>query len=367
MPTIIYKSSTPQRVDKYLSVEYPDFSRRYFQDGLSSEAVLINKDKKKSSYKLKEGDKIEINLSLELPEAITELPADKRIKFESSPSRAGAPALGGLDDQTMAVEVVAKYPDFFIINKPVGLIVHPSVFDIRNQSIPPTLAGGLLSLDKNLRKVGEDRDGEFDITRPGIVHRLDKDTSGLMIVPRTQEAFVEFKRQFKSREVSKTYLALCWNMQTQKDKLKLADGGRIKYKSIDRLIGKSKNDHTKQSTNQNPRYLVNPKESETLYAMIQSGQFPCNYRVNNTNKQAVPLALIQAKPKTGRKHQVRVHLSSVGLPLVGDKKYTSKLLKNCNKNFKHHLLHAHKLQFTYQGEKYSFTSDLPKHFEELIG
>jgi len=188
-----------------------------------------------------------------------------------------------------------------------------------------------------------------------------------MIVPRTQEAFVEFKRQFKSREVSKTYLALCWNMQTQKDKLKLADGGRIKYKSIDRLIGKSKNDHTKQSTNQNPRYLVNPKESETLYAMIQSGQFPCNYRVNNTNKQAVPLALIQAKPKTGRKHQVRVHLSSVGLPLVGDKKYTSKLLKNCNKNFKHHLLHAHKLQFTYQGEKYSFTSDLPKHFEELIG
>ena len=345
MSTITYESSTPQRVDKYLSVEYPDFSRRYFQDGIKSGEVLVNKNERSPSYKLKEGDKIEINLSLELPEKITVLPANEDVK----------------------IEVIAKYPDFFIINKPVGLIVHPSVFDIRNQSIPPTLAGGLLALDENLRKVGENREGEFDITRPGIVHRLDKDTSGLMIIPRTQEAFIEFKSQFKSREISKIYLALCWNMQTQKDKLKLSDTGKIKYKKLSRPIGKSKNEHTKQSTNQNPRYLINPKEAETLYAMVQSGQFPCTYRINNTNKQAVPLALIQAKPKTGRKHQVRVHLSSVGLPLVGDKKYTSKLLKNCNKNFKHHLLHAHKLQFTYQGEKYSFTSDLPKYFEELIG
>lgn len=363
--------SKKKRVDKYLAEKYPDFSRRYFQDGLKDEKVLVNGTKKLSSYKLKEGDEIEINLSLKRSEKIVELPINKKVEFE----------------------IVAKYPDFFIINKPVGLIVHPSIFDVQNNSIPPTLAGGLLALDKNLKNVGEDildsrgtskalllkwnemerkarlltsRSIRKDITRPGIVHRLDKDTSGLMIIPRTQKVFKEFKRQFKNQEVSKTYVALCWNMQTQKDKLKLSSANKIKYSKITRLIGKSKNEHTKQSTNKNPKYLINPKEATTLYAMIQAGQFPCNYRVNNINKEAVPLALIQAKPQTGRKHQVRVHLSSVGLPLVGDKKYTSKVLKNCNKNFKHHLLHAYKLNFIYQGKKYSFTSDLPKYFEELM-
>jgi 23S rRNA pseudouridine1911/1915/1917 synthase len=334
-----YKKSAPQRVDKYLAEKYPTFSRRYFQIGLKEEKKLVNGNKKSPSYKLKEGDEIEIKLSLEKPVEVVELPANNKIK----------------------IEIIEKYPDFFIINKQVGLAVHPGVFDVQNNSIPPTLAGGLLALDKNLKNVGE------DFTRPGIVHRLDKDTSGLMIIPRTQEAFKEFKRQFKNREVSKIYLALCWNMQRKKDKLKLPEGNIIDYKKITTLIGKSKGDHTKQSTNKNPGYLINPKEATTFYGMIHSSQLPCNYKVGGVKKQAVPTALIQVKPKTGRKHQVRVHLSSVGLPLVGDKKYASKVLKNCNKNFSHHLLQAHKLEFTYQGEKYSFTSELPKYFEELIG
>jgi 23S rRNA pseudouridine1911/1915/1917 synthase len=349
--SITFKNSRSQRVDKYLSTEYTDLSRQYFQDGLKDGKILVNGNKKSPSYKLKENDEIEIKLSLEKPVEVTELPIDKKVKFE----------------------VVAKYPDFFIINKPTGLVVHPSVFDVQNNSIPPNLAGGLLALDKNLKNVGEDiltEDAETatkkDITRPGIVHRLDKNTSGLMIVPRTQEAFIEFKRQFKNREVSKTYMALCWNIQSKKDELKLAESDKIEYKEISTLMGKSKGDHTKQSTNKNVRYLINPKEATTFYAMIRSTQFPCAYKSNGIKKQSVSIALIQAKPKSGRKHQVRVHLSSVGLPLIGDKKYTSKILKNCNKDFKHHLLQAHKLEFTYKGEKYSFTSELPKYFKELM-
>ncbi len=338
MIKITYKNSTPKRVDKYLAEKYPEFSRKYFQGGLKDGKILINGSQKSPSYKLREGDKIEIKISLERPTEVAELPVNDKVE----------------------VEVVAKYPDFFIINKPVGLTVHPGVFDVQNNSIPPTLAGGLLKLDKNLKNVGE------DFTRPGIVHRLDKDTSGLMIIPRTQEAFEEFKRQFKNREVSKIYLALCWNMQRKKDKLKLPDGNTINYKKVITPIGKSRSDHTKQSTNKSLNYLINPKEATTLYGMIHAAQLPCNYKVGGVKKQAVPVALIQVKPQTGRKHQVRVHLSSVGLPLVGDKKYTSKVLKNCNKVFLHHLLHAHKLEFTYQGEKYSFTSDLPKYFEELL-
>jgi len=345
MTTTTYESSIPQRVDKYLSIKYPDFSRVYFQGGLKDGKILVNGRRKSPSYKLKEGDRIEIKLSLEKIKEITELPVNENVK----------------------VEVVAKYPDFFIINKPAGLTVHPSIFDIQNNSIPSTLAGGLLTLDKNLKNVGEKKDDQFDITRPGIVHRLDRDTSGLMIIPRTQKAFMEFKEKFKNREVAKTYLALCWNMQTQKDKLKLVETGKINYNKIIRLIGKSKKNHTKQSTNKNPNYLINPKEATTFYAMVWAGQFGCNYRINNVKKQAVPIALIQVQPKTGRKHQVRVHLSSVGLPLMGDKKYASKILKNCNKNFRHHLLHAYKLEFTYQGKKYSFKADLPKYFGELMG
>jgi len=335
MKKIIYTDETSQRVDKHLAEKYPDFSRRYFQDGLKEGKILINGQKKSPSYKLKENDEIEIILSLKKPELITKLPPNEKVK----------------------IKIVAKYPDFLIIEKPAGLIVHPSVFDVQNNSLPPTLAGGLLVNFPELQKVGE------DFTRPGIVHRLDKDTSGLMIIPRTQSAFLEFKKMFQQRKVTKTYLALCWNMQRQTTKIDR--GNRKNYKIIDSFIGKSKADHTKQATAKNPDRLINPKEAKTAYRLLEKGQLPCLYRIGKLKKLGKEILLVEAMPKTGRKHQVRVHLSSVGLPLAGDHKYTSRLLKNCNKNFPHHLLHAYKLEFNYQGRKYSFASDPPE-FVELI-
>lgn len=330
MPVIVYKNSTLQRVDKYLSIEYSDFSRRYFQDGLKNGEVLINGEKKLPSYKLKDGDKINIKLSLKKPTEITKLPINKEVELE----------------------IVAKYPDFLIINKPSGLIVHPSIFDIRNNSIPSTLAGGLLAHYPSLQNIGE------DFIRPGIVHRLDKDTSGLMIIPRTQDAFIEFKKLFKSHKISKTYLALCWNMQKKQI---LTNSNKLKsYKTINTFIGQSANDHTKQSTAKNSDRVINPKQAATLYKIIELNKLPCLYKVGKIKKQNKSISLVEVKPKTGRKHQVRIHLSSIGLPLVGDHKYTSRLLKNCNRNFPHHLLHAHKLEFIYQGQKYSFTSASPE-------
>jgi 23S rRNA pseudouridine1911/1915/1917 synthase len=332
MNTITYQDSTTQRVDKYLAEKYPAFSRRYFQDGLKTGKVLINGHKKSPSYKLKNNDRIEIKLSLTPPTKITKLPANKKVP----------------------IDIVAKYPDFLIINKPAGLTVHPSVFDIQNNSLPPTLAGGLIAKFPELQNIGE------DFSRPAIVHRLDKDTSGLMIIPRTQQSFRKFKKMFQNHSITKTYLALCWHSQRQINSDKKQTGK--KYKVIENFIGKSKSDHTKQATNKNPAYLINPKQAKTLYKIIQQTKLPCLYKVGKIKKQEKEISLVQVQPQTGRKHQVRVHLSSVGLPLVGDHKYTNRLLKNCNKNFSQHLLQAHKLEFTYQGQKYSFTAPEPEWF-----
>ncbi len=334
MPTITYQEKTPKRIDKFLAEEYPEFSRRFFQDGLRDKKILINTQSKSPSYKLKKGDKIKINLSLQKPTEITKLPPNKKIK----------------------IDIIAKYPDFLIINKPVGLIVHPSIFDIRNNSIPPTLTGGLIAQFPELQKIGE------DFTRPGIVHRLDKDTSGLMIIPRTQEAFKEFKKMFRHHLITKTYLALSWNLQKGVANPKNHKEPKL-YKTISTSIGKSTKEHTKQATAKNPKRLINPKEAITLYKIIAYDKFPCQHKIGKIRKQEKTVALIKAKPQTGRKHQIRVHLSSIGLPLVGDHQYTSRLLKNCNKGFPYHLLQAHKLEFTYQGKKYSFTAPSPEWLE----
>jgi 23S rRNA pseudouridine1911/1915/1917 synthase len=332
MPLITYQNLKSQRIDKYLAEKYPTFSRRYFQNGLKDGKILINTAQKSPSYKLKNNDKIEIKLSLNPPIKITTLSANKKVN----------------------VNIVAKYPDFLIINKPAGLTVHPSIFDIQNNSLPPTLAGGLIAQFPKLQNIGE------DFSRPAIVHRLDKDTSGLMIVPRTQKSFKIFKEMFKKHLVSKTYLALCWNMQRKQFTINTSQNRR--YKTIDTFIGKSKTDHTKQTTTKNPDRLLNPKEAKTIYKFLANDKLPCLYRIGKIKKQEKQISLIEAHPQTGRKHQIRVHLSSVGLPLIGDHKYTSRLLKNCNKNFPQHLLQAHKLEFTYQGQKYSFTAPEPKWF-----
>jgi 23S rRNA pseudouridine1911/1915/1917 synthase len=330
MLSVTYQNSESQRVDKYLAKKYPTFSRRYFQNGLKNGKILINTVQKSPSYKLKNNDKIEIKLSLKSPTKITKLSANNKV----------------------TVNIITKYPDFLIVNKPAGLIVHPSIFDIQNNSLPPTLAGGLIAQFPKLQNIGE------DFSRPAIVHRLDKDTSGLMIIPRTQKSFKLFKEMFKKHLVSKTYLALCWNMQRKQFAINTNQNQR--YKTIETFIGKSKTDHTKQTTAKNPDRLLNPKEAKTMYKFLANDKLPCLHRRGKIKKQEKQISLIKAQPQTGRKHQIRVHLSSVGLPLIGDHKYTSRLLKNCNKNFPQHLLQAHKLEFHYQGKKYSFTAPEPE-------
>lgn len=296
-----YEKFVGQRIDKFLSKKCPDFSREFLKREIKQGNVLVSNEKISPSYKIKNGDRILVNIREGIKSK--QIKANPKIKFK----------------------VKFRNEDFIIIEKPAGLIVHPSNFENKD-----TLVSGLLDKFPEIENVGEDK------MRPGIVHRLDKETSGLMIVALTQKSFEFFKKMFKARKISKKYKALVW--------------GSLKNKKgeITGYIGKSKSNATKQSFSDDSSRVINPKESLSHYEVI---------------KELEDKSLVEVAPRTGRMHQIRVHLHSIGHSIVGDKKYQTKLIKDKNKAFERHLLHAFSLEFEdVNGEKHLFESDLPEDF-----
>lgn len=295
-----------QRLDRFLVEKFSEIPRKFFSDEIKRGNILINGKKEKPSCKIKFGDKIEINFRYQKKEI--ELIPQKNIPFR----------------------IIFRHPDFLIIDKPAGISVHPSLKESQN-----TLANGLIEKFPQIKEVGEDK------MRPGIVHRLDKETSGLMVVALNQEAFTFLKTAFKNRKIHKKYSALVW--------------GRMKKKEgqIEGYIGKSRNNLIKQSFSQNPEKVIHPKKSLTLYKVV---------------KIFKDQTLVEAQPQTGRMHQIRIHFHSIGHPLVGDKKYQTKLLREKNKKYPHHQLRALELKFKYlDGEKYEFKTEelvrIPNNFK----
>jgi len=172
MKLIIKKEQAGQRLDKFVLARETDYSRAYLQKQIKSGAVLINKQIKKPSYLLKENDKIEAQI-LPLPEILLE------------------------PDSSIKLNIVYEDKDVIVIDKPAGLTVHPGAGQKSG-----TLVNGLLAHYPLLKDVGDNP------TRPGLVHRLDKDTSGLMIIAKNNAAFDFLKTRFQQRKVEKKYLAL---------------------------------------------------------------------------------------------------------------------------------------------------------------
>ncbi len=285
-----------QRADKFLAEKFPEIPRAFFQAEIKKGGVLINGEKTKPSYKLKKGDWLKIDCRRE-PKEIKLIPQE-RIPFK----------------------VVFRHQDFLVIEKPAGISVHPSLKEPKN-----TLVNGLIKKFPQIKNVGEDK------LRPGIVHRLDKETAGLMIIALNQKAFDFFKSSFKNKKIQKKYLALVW--------------GEMKNKQgkISGYIGKSKTNPTKQSFSQNKDKIANPKKSLSYYKIIQ-------YKKDKT--------LLEVETRTGRMHQIRVHLHSLGHPIVGDKKYANKFVREKNKKYQFHQLVAYYLKFEYlDGEKYEFKKE----------
>ncbi|NCN52761.1 RluA family pseudouridine synthase [Candidatus Parcubacteria bacterium] len=230
------------------------------------------------------------------------------------------------------IEIIYEDADVLVINKPVGILAHAD-----GHSKEETVADWFVARVPEAAGVGEEQTlvGGTVITRPGIVHRLDKDTSGVMILAKTQAAFAYLKRQFHDRQVEKEYRAFVYGNMKEK------------WGSIDRPIGRSVKDFRLRSSERGARGVL--RAAVTDWECI----------VQNTK-----YAYLKLSPKTGRTHQLRVHLKAISRPIVGDTLYaTEVLLASDNLGFTSLALHAHTLTLTLpRGLRQTFTAPIPEAF-----
>jgi 23S rRNA pseudouridine1911/1915/1917 synthase len=232
------------------------------------------------------------------------------------------------------VEIIYENNDMIVVNKPAGLMVH----GVRGHvSAEPTLADILLKKYPEIRTVGDEPN-----MRPGIVHRLDKDTSGVMVVARNQKSFEHLKSLFKTREIKKTYVALVLGVPKEEKGI------------INRSIG-IKNGTTKRSV----RSEKMAKPAVTEYKIVATRHWP-----RGTSEKSQSYSLLEVYPKTGRTHQIRVHLTSIGHPIVGDALYGPKKQPPWAKRL---MLHAASIEFSDgHGGRLRFDAEIPKEFEEIF-
>lgn len=290
---------TGVRVDRFLAQQFPDYTRTFLKKLIQSGKIKRNNSIiSKPSTAILDGDTV----------TIESLEREKR-----SVSVDGYQGF-------FAKNTLFTHKDFFVINKPVGLIAHPAC----EEAPVITLADLIVDEYPEIALVGEPE-------RPGIVHRLDKDTSGLMLIARTQHGYETFTTLFKNRKIKKTYLALVKGNPTE-------DG------SITSPIARNPVIPRKMTTK-----IIHGRESHTDYTVI---------------KHFDRYALLKVQPHTGRTHQIRVHMDSIGHTIIGDTVY-GHLSKADKKLIKRQALHAHQLTFEFDGEQYNFTCPLPEDMQKL--
>lgn len=282
------------RIDKVLASSMECKSRSHIQGLIESGNVIVNGKAVKSNYKVKTSDEIVITV----PE-----PSQLDIKAEN-----------------IDIDIVYEDSDIVIVNKEQGMVVHPAPGNYSG-----TLVNALLYHCKDLSSIN-------GVIRPGIVHRIDKDTSGLLVVAKNDFAHMKLAEQFKEHSITREYIALV------EGTMKTMEG------TVDAPLGRHPKDRLKFAIVQNGKRAV------THYKLIE-----------NFAREALVLCRLE----TGRTHQIRVHMASINHPLVGDPVYGFK-----KQRFKSEgqLLHAKTIGFLHptKNEYMEFTSDIPKYFEEII-
>lgn len=307
----ITKENAGERLDKYLSAVL-DFSRSKIQRLISQGSITVNDDISKANYTLKEDDELELR--------------SEKVKITSK-------RLIAKKEDLPKLEIVDETEEYLIIDKPAGLTVHGGK-NIRGL----TLVDALLERYPELAKIGEDPD------RPAIVHRIDKDVSGLMVIPRTQDSFDSIKKQFQKRTVEKRYIGLVYGSISK-------DCDEINFPL-----------ETGREGNKMKALPETYKGEKIKYGKIASTYFEVLERFIN-------YSLLKIKIKTGRKHQIRVHLSAYGNPLVGDILYNTKKTRELNAKLKpgRVMLAAAELSFlNLAGEKAAYKIDLPDDFKKFL-
>ena len=265
--------------------------QRLIEDG----NILVNGKNAKVSYKIQENDKISV-----------EIPEPKQIELKA---------------QNIPIEIIYEDSDIIVVNKPKGMVVHPA-----NGNPDGTLVNAIMATCKDsLSGIG----GEI---RPGIVHRIDKDTSGLLIVAKNDNAHVKMSEQIKNHEVKKTYIALVRGVFKENEA------------TIDMPIGRSTSDRKKMAVNKNGKNAI------THIKVL---------------KRFDKYTLLKVNIETGRTHQIRVHLSHIGYPIVGDYTYSNgknefDVIGQC--------LHAQKLEFKHPitQKDMCLEAELPQYFKDIL-
>lgn len=295
---IVKKEEVNNRIDSYLAKKDKNLSRVAIQRQIEEEKILVNGKKTKASYRIQEEDKITME---------KEKPKEVEIKAQNIP-----------------IEIIYEDQDIIVVNKPKGMVVHPA-----NGNPDGTLVNAIMAICKEtLSGIG----GEI---RPGIVHRIDKDTSGILIIAKNDKAHIQISEQIKKHEIQKTYIAIVRGIVKENEA------------TIQMPIGRSTRDRKKMAV------TSKGKEAITHFKVLK------RYPEHNCT-------LLEVKIETGRTHQIRVHLSEIGYPIVGDYVYSN------GKNewgIKGQCLHAKSLKFRHpvtQKEMY-LEAELPDYFQMILG
>ena len=295
------------RLDALLADRVPGLSRAAAQRLIRDGRVTLNGEPSKPSRKVAEGDQIEVVVP--------------------------APQLVAVEAEAIALDIVYEDADVVVVNKPPGMVVHPAAGNPTH-----TLVNALLAHCRDLSGIG----GHL---RPGIVHRLDKETSGLLVVAKNDLAHRSLAEQIQARTAQRRYWAIVWN------------GGLAESGGIEAAVGRSPTNRKKMAVLQ-----VGGRQAATEYRVL---------------KRFGALALVEASLRTGRTHQIRVHFSHIGHPVVGDPLYGGKRLRSSDlppqvREAIHALpgqaLHARALQFRHPrtGEELAFSAEPPPPFAGLL-
>lgn len=292
---IVSSEEKGKRLDSYIASICNDITRTSAERMIKNGEILVNDKTQKVAYKINEGDIITIQKSE---------PKEIEIKAQDIP-----------------IEIIYEDNDIIVVNKPKGMVVHPA-----NGNPDGTLVNAIMAKCKNsLSGIG----GEI---RPGIVHRIDKDTSGLLIIAKNDTAHVNMSEQIKNHEVKKTYIALVRGVIKENEA------------TIDMPIGRSTSDRKKMAVNRNGKNAV------THIKVL---------------KRYDKYTLVEVNIETGRTHQIRVHLSHIGYPIIGD--YTYSNGKN-EFGVEGQCLHAKCLEFKHPitGREMKLEAPLPQYFQEIL-
>jgi 23S rRNA pseudouridine1911/1915/1917 synthase len=311
------KGQSPLRIDKFLMNHVGNTSRNRIQNACDADCILVNGKAVKSNYKVKPGDEVQIVL----PEPVREIE---------------------LIPQNIPIDIVYEDDDLIIVNKRAGMVVHPAYGNYKD-----TLMNALVYHFENLPQ----HKGNVHRNRPGLVHRIDKNTSGLLVIAKTEIAMAQLAKEFYERTIERTYLALVWGDFKE-------DAGTVTGN-----IGRNLKDRKVMDVFPDGAH---GKHAVTHYKVVERFGY---------------VTLIECKLETGRTHQIRVHMKYASHPLFNDAEYGGdrilkgttftkykQFIENCFELMPRQALHALTLGFIHpvSQKRMSFESKLPPDFESVL-